>query len=454
MSDQTTLRQRSLRAGGWVVGSQALSQIMRFVSNLLLTRFLLPEAFGLMAVISTLLMMLNLISDIGSGTVIVQSSRGSDRQFLNTAWTLQVLRGVGLWFAAMLIALALFVAQQHDWLAPGTVYADPRLPLLITVASFVSVLIGLGSINAKLAERNLDFATISLIDLAVGAAAIVVMAIGAYYTGSIWVLIAGSLLSAAAKCVLGHVYLTGPRAQFTLESAAVRELIGKGKWVVVSSILGLVAMSGDKLLLGGLVDPATLGLYSIALSLATIATATITSLLGRVVFPLFSEVVRSRPADLERTYRRLQQMVDAGVGFLGGFVFVASGFIVGLLYDDRYAGVAHILSYLALGSLGVRFFVVEQVYIALGKMSLLAMAILPRALIVLVGVPVGFAAFGLDGALAAVVLSQFAHWPLAIWFRFKHGLNSWATDLFLPLSIGLGAGAGWLIVRWAPSMAA
>jgi O-antigen/teichoic acid export membrane protein len=454
LSNQPSLRQRGLRAGGWVVGGQALTQVMRFVSNLLLTRFLLPEAFGLMAVISTLLMMLNLISDIGSGTVIVQSPRGNERQFLNTAWTLQVLRGVGLWFAAMLIALGLLFAQQQGWLGQGTVYADPRLPLLITVASFVSVLIGLGSINAKLAERNLDFAAISLIDLAVGAAAIVGMAIGAYYTGSIWVLIAGSLLSAAAKCVLGHVFLTGPRAQFVLEPAAIRELIGKGKWVVVSSILGLVAVSGDKLLLGGLVDPATLGLYSIALGLATIASSTITSLLGRVVFPVFSEVVRSRPQDLQRTYQRLQQMVDGGVGFLGGFVFVASGFIVGLLYDARYVGVAHILSYLAVGSLGVRFIVVEQVYIALGKMSLLAMAILPRAIIVLVGVPAGFAAFGLDGALAAVVLSQFAHWPLAIWFRTKYDLNSWSNDLFLPISIAAGAGAGWLIVRWAPSIAA
>ena len=96
-----SLRERGLRAGAWVVGSQVLSQLLRLASNLLLTRFLLPEAFGLMAVITTLLM---LFSDIGSGTVIVQSRRGDDKTYLQTAWTLQVIRGIALWLVSILIA--------------------------------------------------------------------------------------------------------------------------------------------------------------------------------------------------------------------------------------------------------------------------------------------------------------------------------------------------------------
>lgn len=423
-----------------------VSQLLRLASNLLLTRFLLPEAFGLMAVISTLLMMLNLLSDIGSGTVIVQSRRGADYDFLNTAWTLQVIRGACLWGAALAIAVALSLAQQRNWLAVATVYGDPRLPLLISVASFVSVINGLGTVKAKLAERNLEYAAISVIDVTVGAVAIGGMAIGAYLTGSIWVLVGGSLLAAAGKTVLGHLFLEGPRASLRLESAAVRELVSKGKWVVVSSGLGLIAMSGDKLLLGGLVDAATLGLYSIALGLASIASSTITSLLGKVVYPVFSEVVRKRREDLKRTYQKLQQVVDGCVGLLAGFVFIASDLIVSVLYDNRYRGVAHILSFLAVGSIGIRFVVVEQIYIAMGKTSLLALAILPRALTVLIGVPLGYSLLRLDGAMLAVVTSQFAHWPLAIWFRTKHNLNSVQNDIVLLPSILAGLMMGWLVL--------
>jgi O-antigen/teichoic acid export membrane protein len=442
-----SLRKRGLRAGAWVVGSQVLSQVLRLASNLILTRFLLPEAFGLMAVISTVLLMLMLFSDIGSGTTIVQSQRGADEEFLNTAWTVQVMRGVGLWVVSVLLALGLAFAQAAQLVSPDTVYGDPRLPLMIAVASFVTVINGFSSLNAKLAERNLDFAAVSLIEVGVGIVAIVAMALGAWWTGSVWVLVAGSLLTAAAKCALTHLVLKGPRSRFRLESEALRELFSKGKWVVVSSVLGLVAMSGDKLLLGGLVDSTTLGLYSIALGLASIASTAMSSLLGRVVFPVFSEVVRHRHQELPHVYLKLQQAVDACVGLLAGFVFMAADVIVGVLYDARYQGVGHILGILAVGSVGIRFVVAEQVYLAMGQTSLLALAGLPRALIILVGVPLGYSMYKLDGALLAVVLSQFAHWPLAIWFRIQHKFSSLLNDVVLLPAIAAGLLAGRFVAQ-------
>lgn len=442
-----SLRQRGLRAGAWVVGSQVINQVLRLASNLLLTRFLLPEAFGLMAVITTLLMLLMLFSDIGSGTVIVQSQRGADRNFLQTAWTLQVIRGFGLWIVAVLIAIGLVLAQRAGYFIPGTVYDDPRLPLLIVVSALVSVFYGLTSVNIKLAERNLDFALVSIIEVGVGLLGILAMAVAAYLTGSVWVLVGGNLLTAAAKCVLSHVLIKGPPARFRLDSEALRELLNKGKWVVVSSALGVVAMSGDKLLLGGLVDSTTLGLYSIALGLASIASTAMSSLLGRVVFPVFSEVVRNRPDELPRTYQKLQLSVDLCVGLLAGFVFMASDVIVSVLYDTRYQGVGHILAVLAVGSIGIRFVVVEQIYLAMGQTSLLALAVLPRALCIVIGVPLGYSLYKLDGALAAVVLSQFAHWPVAIWFRFKHRIYRVLDDAVLPPAVLAGAAVGWVLTR-------
>jgi O-antigen/teichoic acid export membrane protein len=437
------LKRRGAKAGAWVVGSQMSTQLLRLVGNLVLTRFLLPEAFGLMAVITTILLMLMLFSDIGSGTVIVQSPRGADESFVNTAWTVQVIRGFGLWIVSMLIAVGLSVAQGLNWVSQSTAYGDSRLPLLISVAAFVTVINGFTSLNTKLAERSLDFAVLSVMEVSIAIVAMLAMVVGAYLTGSIWVLVGGNLFTAALKCAVSHVALKGPRSRFVLEPEALNELFSKGKWVVVSSVLGLVAMSGDKLLLGGLVDSTTLGLYSIAFGLASIASTAMSSLLGRVVFPIFSEVVRGHPEDLPRTYQKLQQAVDACVGLLAGFVFVAADLIVDLLYDARYQGVAHILGLLAVGSVGMRFVVAEQVYLAMGQTSLLALAGLPRAMIILIGVPLGYSLFKLDGALMAVVLSQFANWPIAIWFRIRNRLGHLMSDAVLLPAIGLGMLVGW-----------
>lgn len=437
------LKRRGARAGAWVMGSQVSTQVLRLVGNLVLTRFLLPEAFGLMAVITTILLMLMLFSDIGSGTVIVQSPRGADESFVNTAWTVQVIRGFGLWIVSTLIAVGLSLAQGLSWVSQSTAYGDPRLPLLICVAAFVTVLNGFSSLNTKLAERSLDFAVLSVMEVSIAIAALLAMIIGAYLTGSVWVLVVGNLFTAAVKCAVSHVALKGPRSRFVLEPEALRELFSKGKWVVVSSVLGLVAMSGDKLLLGGLVDSTTLGLYSIAFGLASIASTAMSSLLGRVVFPIFSEVVRGRREDLPRIYQKLQQAVDACVGLLAGFVFIAADLIVSLLYDARYQGVGHILGLLAVGSVGMRFVVAEQVYLAMGQTSLLALAGLPRALIILIGVPLGYSLYKLDGALMAVVLSQFANWPVAIWFRIRNRIGNLCSDAVLLPAIGLGMLIGW-----------
>lgn len=447
MTSQLSLKHRSFRAGAWAGGGHALGQVIRLLGNLVLTRLLMPEAFGLMAVISTIALALGLLSDIGTGTVIVQSERGVDEAFLHTAWTLQIIRGVVLWFFGLLIALGIWVAQGHAWFMAGTVYADARLPLLVAVSTFGMVIWGFVSINGKLAERRLDLKSVSIIEFSVQVISLVVMVLVAWVTRSIWALVIGGLVTAALQCVFTHTLLKGPRARLRLEPAAMKELIGKGKWVLVSSLLGFVALNGDRMLLGGLIDSTTLGLYSIAFGLATIAPSALSAVLGKVIYPAFSEVVRERPAELEKTYRKFQQATDACLGLLAGFLCVASAAVVGLLYDPRYQGAGHIFGILAIGSIGVRFLVVEQIYVAMGRPSLLAAAILPRVLVLLIGLPLGHAFAQMNGALAAIVLSQFAHWPLAIWFRGQQKLNHLRNDIVLPAAIAIGAGAGWVLLR-------
>ncbi len=421
--------------------------MIRLLGNLALTRFLMPEAFGLMAVISTIVLALGLLSDIGTGTIIVQSERGADEDFLHTAWTLQVIRGVAVWLVGLVIAIALVVSQAHHVFASGTVYDDARLPLLLAVSTFGMVIWGFVSINGKLAERSLDLKTVSIVDLSVQVISLVIMVAAAFVTRSIWSLVIGGLVTATLQCIFTHSLLKGPRARFRLEPEAVKELIGKGKWVLVSSLLGFVSSNGDRILLGGLIGSAALGLYSIAFGLATIAPSVLSAVLGKVIYPAFSEVVRDRPEDLEKTYRKFQQATDACVGVVGGLLFVASNAIVALLYDARYHDAGHIFRVLVIGSIGVRFLVVEQIYVATGRPSLLAAAIFPRVVVLVVGLPIGHAFAGMDGALAAIVLSQFAHWPLAIWFRAQKRLNHLRNDIVMPVALLGGAAAGWLLVQ-------
>ena len=77
-----------------------------------MTRLLVPEMFGVMAIAMLVMMGLAMFSDLGLTQNIVQSRRGSESAYLNTAWTIQIIRGLLLWLLAPCISLAVFAANH------------------------------------------------------------------------------------------------------------------------------------------------------------------------------------------------------------------------------------------------------------------------------------------------------------------------------------------------------
>jgi len=74
------------------LGSYVLTQVLRLGSNLILTRLLFQEVFGLTALIQVVLVGLHLFSDVGIGPSIVQNEKGAKPEFLDTAFTVQLAK--------------------------------------------------------------------------------------------------------------------------------------------------------------------------------------------------------------------------------------------------------------------------------------------------------------------------------------------------------------------------
>src|SRR6516162_3623745 len=98
--ESPTLKQRALRAGGWTIVGYGIAQVIRLGSNLIMTRLLVPEMFGVMAIATMVTVILTLLSDIGLQVNIVQSRPGDDPSFLDTAWVVSIVRGLTLWVVA------------------------------------------------------------------------------------------------------------------------------------------------------------------------------------------------------------------------------------------------------------------------------------------------------------------------------------------------------------------
>ena len=445
----SNLRQRALRAGGWSFGGHLFSQVMRLGGNLVMTRLLVPEMFGVVAIATVVMVVLTMLSDIGLRQHLIQSRRGDDPVFLDTAWVVQIVRGIGIWLVALLVSAALYLADLGGLVPAKSVYALAELPLVIAVNSFAAVILGFQSTNVATAHRNFDQKRIVQIDLLGQLVALTVMVSIGAATRSVWAIVAGGLCGVLVTTLLSHSWLSGPLNRFHWDRAALDELIHFGKWLFVSSAMTVLAFNGDRLLLGGFIQADDLGKYAIAGLIVGAFEAALGKMFGAMALPALSETVRNDPSRLREVYYKLRVPCDLALLFVAGLLFATGQMVVDLLYDPRYAEAGGMLQVLALSLIAARYGVAYEVYLALGKPRYLAVINAVRCVSLFSLVPFLFYFGGIQAAIWGIALHGLAMLPFIFGFNSLLGVNDFRRELLvlIALPIGFLCGSGILFLR-------
>ena len=198
----------------------------------------------------------------------------------------------------------------------------------------------------------------------------------------------------------------------------------------LSSIIGFLASNGDRLLLGGLIDATTLGVYVIAFAIFTSVEALLDKIISYVAFSALSEVIRERPADLKASYYRFHIIIASVAYFCSGILMFSGRSLIGLLYDRRYEQAGWMLEILAIALLITPFHLAIDCLLALGLPRIFTQIIAVRGVALFIFVPLGFHLFGLPGALWALVASYSATLPVTLYYQIKYGFfDLWKTLL-------------------------
>lgn len=433
----TGLVARVMRGSAWVILGYGASQAIRLASNLILTRLLFPEAFGLMALVSVAIVALASFSDVGIGPAIAHSRRGDDPAFLHAAFTLQVSRGALLWLGACALA----------WPA-ATFYGEPMLAALLPVVALSSLITGFNSVAVETAHRHLLLGRVTLIELASQLVGTIAMVALAFATRSIWALVIGGLVASVAKLALSYLCLPGPPNRFGWEPDARRELVRFGRWIFLSTVCGFMLAQGDKVVLGKFLSLDMLGVYNIGYFLASFPLLLGNALTGRMVIPLYRD---QPPAAGRANFDRLRRMRCA---LTGGVVslLVAMAFagvpLVHLLYDSRFALAGPIVVLIAAAqipqAIGLTY---DYAALAAGDSRRFFLLMAPKAVAQTSLLLLGAWHFGLAGALAGQALATILTYPLVARLARRYGAWDPLHDLvFGVLGIGLGALA--VALRW------
>lgn len=400
-----------LGVAGRGVGVTAIGQAFRFILTLasaaILARLLLPSDFGLLAAVAPVIAFAELVRDLGFAQAIVQRKDITEHQ-LTALFCLMVV--LTLLLCSVLIGISGAVADFYD---------DVRIGPILSVSTTGILLGAIGSQGLAILNRNLQFSTIVIIDVAQAFTNFAVAAVIAALTGSYWALIAGSVAMSAVGAVLSLLLSRWRPAKPKFDNA-VFHMVKFGANVSFSNILNYVSRNADNVLIGHAYGAGPLGLYDRAYKLMLLPMWQITYPISRVLVPILSRI--ENPKEYTRVYCRAVTLLATATQPILIALVCCPHAAVGLLLGSRWAMAAPIFGWL--GAVAIHQVITSThgwLYLSQGRAGDYAKVAAFGAVTSVISFVAGLQWGALGVAIAYTLSDYFVRFPFAWLFAGRRG---------------------------------
>jgi len=386
----TTTSEKLVKGSLWLSLTRLIVNVLTTLSTFILARFLTPGDFGLVAIGTTLLLIVTSLTELSLTQALVRHETLDDSH-LNTAWTLNAIRGF--------IAFALFTASAYP---VADLYDDQRLAGIMIALGASILLTGLINPRLVVLQRQLIFRQEFILGVSQKLIGFVASVAVAVIFRSYWALVVGILISQLVNIVVSYLLLPF-RPKFTLSRA--RELLSFSIWLSAGSIVNTLNWRFDLLLVGKFLGSSAVGNYSVGNNLAVVATREAVAPLVQTVYPSFASI-KNDPGRLRAAYQRVQTLITAIALPAGiGMALVADRVVIlalGPHWDQAVLVVQVLASVFALQTLGS---LVQPLGMAKGQTRRLFMRDTQMFFVRVPIILVGLLTYGLIGVLIARVVT-------------------------------------------------
>lgn len=264
----------------WAGIEFALGTAFRFLIKFVLAKLLLPKDFGLVGMTTIFIAVVTAASELGMGAALIQKKEDNDAENLyNTAFWSGLVWGIVL-YAIMCLVIGPFSA---------IFYNEPILQTLIPVLSIGILLRPLNLIHTVILTRAMNFKKLALINNLSALIAGIIALSAAYLGYGVWALVANSFLIAILTVPL-LFYATRWKPRMEWEKRHFKEIFSFGIYSTGTSVFSTITYNIDNLMIGKIMDASALGAYTLAFSLTEIIRQTISSILNKVMYPVFGRL--------------------------------------------------------------------------------------------------------------------------------------------------------------------
>lgn len=412
---------------------------LQLAQVVVLTRFLSPLDYGLMAMVMVVISYAALFSDMGLSTAFIQRQHISLEERSSLYWLSVIVGGV-----LMLLVMAASPLAAY-------LLSEPKLPELMALVSTNFLVVALGQQLRMDAEKSLNFRPVALIETVAAISGFAVAVAGAWMGWGVYALVVSAMLSAWITMLLCWLVLArGWRPLWRLRWAEVRWFVRFGGGMVVNNAINHINSTVDVLLGGRLLGAAQLGLYSVPRNLILQIQFMVNPIFTRVGFPVIASIQHDQ-ARVRQIYLKIMNLtatVNAPI-YVAMAAFAPE--LVQLLLGDKFQDAAPMLRVLAVWGL-LRSFgnPVGSLLFGLGRVRLSTWWNLGLLFIVPQAVWWGarYGASGMAWAMASVMAVLFVPaWALLVRPTCGAGLLAYSRQVLMPTVSAILAGTvAWLAV--------
>lgn len=419
-----SLGHRIAAGATWVILQRLAVRFIGLISTIILARLLVPEDFGLIALATTLLAVLETALELGFDLALIQRQT-ADRSQYDTAWTLSIARGI--------LTALLFIAAAYPLAA---LYDDPRLVPVVMWLAAVSIMTGFQNIGIVEFRMELQFEREFRMLVLSKMAAFVVTLVLAWMWRDYRALVAGIITGKAVNFILSYV-MHPYRPRLSLKGAT--PFLHFSKWLLLNNAVALIRQRLDTFVVGKMSSATALGHYTVAYEISNLATTELIWPISRALFPGFAKM-EGNPVRLANGFvSSLGIMFLLGAPLAVGIGLVAEH-IVRIFLGEPWMPAVPLIQILSLyGFLNLPTANSSAIYLALGRPDLITLRGLPSVIILPPALIGGAYYYGPVGAAWALVLSAVVALAVHFWL-IRRQLPVTAKDIIGTLwrpSIGL-----------------
>lgn len=308
-----------LRGVAWIGGIKWTSQMLTWASTLIVARLVKPTDYGIVGMAALYLGLLGLMGEFGLGAAVITMHDLAVDQIAQ-------LNGAATLFGAAAMLVSWVAAWPIGWF-----FRSPEVPWVIIAMSTSCLIAGLRTVPSALLQRDLDFRSVSLIELAQGLVAALTTLCLAEYGEGYWALALGSVVGALVATIL--FMSRRPFARAWPHWATISQPLTYSVHVLGGQLSWWIYSNADFMVAGRMLGATALGAYGLAWEVASVPVEKLTNVVTRVTPAHFSALQRE-PAALKRQLLLLTQglaLVTLPASL--GMVLTARDFVHAVLGD-------------------------------------------------------------------------------------------------------------------------